>query len=186
MLKESQKGRIFTSGSSAEHIHELQKTIEQERQAHRDQIESLRSQLERRTNEMHETESTLKRKLAETEATAAETKEKYREYAAGICKGAKERQNFLKEEITFFRRKTNQHLVTIHQTYKELAWEKNRASRLRRTLERVERVSPGVCCASPRPSHVPGFQGDVPHFLVYPNRNIRDTGYPKWDCWLPN
>ncbi|KAJ8334154.1 hypothetical protein SKAU_G00397930 [Synaphobranchus kaupii] len=101
MLKESLKACSRTSARSAEEIYGLKKSMEWEREIQKDEIRSLKSQLDKMTNEMHEKESTLKKELAQKDAITVETKEQFIEYREEILKIAKVRQNFLKAEVAY-------------------------------------------------------------------------------------
>ncbi|KAJ8344284.1 hypothetical protein SKAU_G00316130 [Synaphobranchus kaupii] len=125
MLKESLKACCRTSAKSAEEFYGLHKGFEQERQIQQGEIHSLKTQLERMTNELQDAESTLKKELAEKEASTVQTNEQFLACKEGIRKVAKERQNFLKDEVAY------------READRALAREKKKTADLHRKLEEL-------------------------------------------------
>ncbi|KAJ8333634.1 hypothetical protein SKAU_G00416420 [Synaphobranchus kaupii] len=137
MLKESLKACSRTSARSAEEIYGLEKSMEREREIQKDEIRSLKSQLDKMTDEMHEKESTLKKELAQKDAITVETKEQFIEYREEILKIAKVRQNFLKAEIRSHQNKAYDNLVAYRESERALAWERSERADLHKKLEEL-------------------------------------------------
>ncbi|XP_035242233.1 protein NETWORKED 4B-like [Anguilla anguilla] len=97
-LKESCKAFKVMTTNLAEEMMVLKSSIEQERKAHQDEMNTLQNKLDMMSIQMQEKETTFQQKLVEEEARTAQTNLKFAEYREEIKTVTKERQRYLKNE----------------------------------------------------------------------------------------
>ncbi|XP_064199592.1 cingulin-like isoform X1 [Anguilla rostrata] len=114
-LKESCKAFEAMTTNLAEEMMGLKSSIQQERKAHQDEMNTLRNKLDMMSIQMQETETTFQQKLVEEEARTAQTNLKFAEYREEIKTVTKERQRYLKNEVSqFSRTNNNDRIVLFH------------------------------------------------------------------------